>query len=359
MDLAVRDRQLTLRVGAVSLVVVSALVAMLVAFDGCGAPSGFRATVYFDNAGGLREGGEVRVAGQKIGRVMAITLVPMARASAVEHPLHGTGGVAVLIEIENRRAAMAPADGEYFIATRGVLGERYVTIGPPRRDARVGARTGAGGRSLAAGDQVRGIDPPIMDRIWIRTYRNILIVRRFADAVRPEGRAFVDALSELLDTLSSLETEPGAIAGAREQVSQAIAEARALYQTWSSGEFDVTEIRAVIARARATLDAGRASLARVRPLLQVLAAEVARLREQAVPDETRERLASAIARTETTLAMIDDIIADGEELLAMIARGEGTVGGLLNDPEFPEDAKQLGRIIKRQPWRVIGRGRKQ
>jgi hypothetical protein len=35
-------------------------------------------------------------------------------------------------------------------------------------------------------------------------------------------------------------------------------------------------------------------------------------------------------------------------------RREGTLGRLLTDPEFPEDAKELGKILKRQPWRIFG-----
>ena len=34
-------------------------------------------------------------------------------------------------------------------------------------------------------------------------------------------------------------------------------------------------------------------------------------------------------------------------------RREGTLGRLLSDPEFPEDAKELGKILKRQPWRIF------
>ena len=25
----------------------------------------------------------------------------------------------------------------------------------------------------------------------------------------------------------------------------------------------------------------------------------------------------------------------------------------MHDPEFPEDAKELGKILKRQPWKLI------
>jgi hypothetical protein len=41
------------------------------------------------------------------------------------------------------------------------------------------------------------------------------------------------------------------------------------------------------------------------------------------------------------------------ELAQRIARGEGSLGRLLTDPEFPEDTKELGKIMKRQPWKIV------
>jgi hypothetical protein len=41
-----------------------------------------------------------------------------------------------------------------------------------------------------------------------------------------------------------------------------------------------------------------------------------------------------------------------------LADGRGTVGALLHDPEFIDDAKQLGKTLKRQPWRIFGHGAK-
>ena len=48
------------------------------------------------------------------------------------------------------------------------------------------------------------------------------------------------------------------------------------------------------------------------------------------------------------------VMANARGLLAILARGEGSLARLANDPEFPEDAKELGRILKRTPWRIIG-----
>ena len=32
---------------------------------------------------------------------------------------------------------------------------------------------------------------------------------------------------------------------------------------------------------------------------------------------------------------------------------KGSLMKLMHDPEFPEDAKELGKIMKRQPWKII------
>lgn len=41
------------------------------------------------------------------------------------------------------------------------------------------------------------------------------------------------------------------------------------------------------------------------------------------------------------------------ELVRRIARGEGSLGRLRGDAELPEDAKQPGKIRKRQPRRIM------
>ena len=61
-----------------------------------------------------------------------------------------------------------------------------------------------------------------------------------------------------------------------------------------------------------------------------------------------ERMRAAAAKIEPMLAVVDQINQ-------RLARGEGTLGRLSRDPEFPEDAKELGKILKRQPWRIFGR----
>jgi ABC-type transporter Mla subunit MlaD len=344
MDLAFGHA--TQRIGAITLMVLGLLIALLIAFDGCTLRPGFRATVYFEHTGGLREGAEVRVASRAIGEITAISLVS-ARLTAPGHLLYPTGGVAVTIRIENRYRNMAPLEGEYFLAAKGFFGERYLTIGaPPEGEER--------GRDLREGDEVRGIDPPRLDRMLIRTYANLQLARAFARAVKPEADALMDALRTLSATLAELEHVPGGVSDARASMNELVREARALAATWTAGQVSWADIASLAERTETTAARLGAEIANMRARMGMLAAAMGRLGER-IPDDLRERFARALYTAEASLAKAQRTLATARELAAMVARGEGTVGALLYDPEFPEEAKELGRIIKRQPWKLLGR----
>ena len=41
-------------------------------------------------------------------------------------------------------------------------------------------------------------------------------------------------------------------------------------------------------------------------------------------------------------------------MVAIPPKTQGRRLPLQRDPEFPEDAKELGKILKRTPWRIFG-----
>ena len=61
----------------------------------------------------------------------------------------------------------------------------------------------------------------------------------------------------------------------------------------------------------------------------------------------------AIDRVRADLAKLDPLLATVAAIQQSLARGEGSLMKLANDPEFPEDAKELGKILKRHPWRIL------
>lgn len=306
---------------------------------------GVRVEVAFAHVGALREGAPVIVAGRTIGRVESIRLAAPA-ALAAEHPLAGTGGALVVVELDDR--ARWADNAEVFISSKGFLSNRYLELGPPADGA-------APGPPIAAGAVVRGVEPPILDRALQRTWDNLMVSRRFLDEVKPEARALLDQLERLAATLEATEPTPGAFADLAARVRAAVAEARTVGDTLERSGASPAALAALAGRAELALAHLRRRIGELTAAADLLTAELTRAGAalaDAAPALTRLR--AVLADGDRRLAEAQALAANVRGFLAELARGEGSLARLSNDPEFPEDAKELGRILKRQPWRIIG-----
>ncbi len=338
MSVRAADPRLAVRVGAVVLLVLlGAVVYLLVLRDRLFLGDAVTVEVRFHHLGALQEGAPVMVAGQRVGKISGVRLVPRG------------GGVVALARIDADRRHMVPVNGDFFVSSRGIFAERYLEIGPPRDG-------GEADRPVEDGDQVTGADPPQMDRVFYNTWNNLTIARAFLEELRPEASALFDAIDELSATLAWLEPAPGEYDRLRARVSEAVAEGRAVWASLEAAGARPDEITALVARARRAIDAMQASAALIGEKVDVLLAEFERVRDQietAIPGlETKVKKALSLASG--AFAKIERVRGKVEELMGIIERGEGTIGRIQNDPEFPEDAKELGKILKRTPWRVIG-----
>jgi ABC-type transporter Mla subunit MlaD len=293
-----------------------------------------RVQVEFDSVSGLGDGAAVMVAGRRVGTVDSVAL--------------GGKGVTAYVRIDASARDMVPVNGDFFISSRGILSERYLEVGPPRDGS-------APGRAIADGDDVRGSSPPTLDRAIQRTWDNLERARAFAADVGPEARELVTQLRALSDTLGELDPGPGGWAALSVQWSAAIDQARASWQTIADAGADPAHIEALADSVAQTTLAARKALALVRARASLVSAAldqtVARARAGSA---SIHRLRAAIARFDATAATLDHALAQAQALAEAFARGEGSIARLANDPEFPEDAKELGKILKRQPWRVVG-----
>lgn len=334
------------RVGAVVLLLLGGAIAFFVFVAGRVEWSErVRVHVYFKHTGELREGAPIIVGGRAIGSVETIGLAPRGASS----PLGGEDGVDVTLVMSAGDAAKIARGGDVFVAGRGPLSARHLEIGPsPTPD----------GPSLADDPRpLRGIDPPTLDRVLHRTWDNLMIAKRFADEVAPEFQALRVQLRELSATLEGV--APSGLIGA---VSLRV-ELEGLFT-------EVDRLRAALggepglAKLGATLERARATIAQARRVLDLLGAKAEALATSV--DALRGRLGqrgpAAVAAVEVAIAKlrgaidkIDPLLATVQDLSARIARGDGTIGKLARDPEFPEDAKALGKIMKRQPWRIFMR----
>jgi hypothetical protein len=240
--------------------------------------------------------------------------------------------------------------GDVFVSSRGsFLSARHLEIGPsPTPD----------GPTLAEANQpIRGIDPPTMDRVMQRTWDNLMIAKRFADEITPEFHAFRDRLRELAATVETI--APSGVIGAvslRVEID-GLFEQVDKFRAALGGDRGIGQLGLTVDHARETVAQARRVLATLDAKATALTASIAALRAR-LGDRGPAAIAAieaAIAKLRAAMDKVDPLLAKVQDLQQRLARGEGTIGKLANDPEFPEDAKALGKMLKRQPWLLFMR----
>lgn len=346
MGLAVQNEKLTRRVGAGMLGALGLAFVLVFALKGVHCRGAFHVDVYFEHAGALREGAPVIVAGTEIGEVDSIGIVPLAETDAPDHPLHGTGGVVVRVRIEDRYQDRTLDNGEIFVGQAGIISPAYLELGPPPHGQPPGG-------PLHDGDVRRGVSPPLIDRVLQTSYQNLLVSKIFLAQVRPAAGELFDAVERLQGTLQTLEITPGDVARLADSWQRLGEQARAVVDKATDTGVTGDEVRALAGRARATMALTEKTFADLRARVEALTTDVDRLRGQ-VPAGLPERIASVRSKTIESFAKLEHIAATLGEMSAMIERGEGNIGGLTHDPEFADHAKEIGKLLKRQPWKLFG-----
>jgi phospholipid/cholesterol/gamma-HCH transport system substrate-binding protein len=340
------DDKVARRVGVVVMALVAVAAAAVLLVDCSRLRPGIQVTIYYQHIGALEEGADVQVAGRVIGVVTGVQLLPPRAVRDPKHPLHPGGGVAVHVRLQKRYASWTMTDGDYFITAKGVLGEPYIEVGPGPVDR-------PDRRALEDGDAVRGADPARMDQVLVRSFQNMSAFRALLDEISPSARELRDAIVRLEETLRAIEPEPGAYAVLGANLAHLDHAIDALKAGWRAEGIGPGDVRALVRATGDFADHARAELSRVGAVLDRLSADLERVRGS-IPPGLAERLDRAITTARLAAAKVERIVATGQELAQRVEGGQGTVGALLNDPEFIDDAKQLGKILKRQPWRVIG-----
>lgn len=339
MSLLAQDQRLTRRVGAVTLVVTFlACVFFIFIYDQLEWGSRIRVRIHFLATGGLQEGAPFVVAGRPIGKIETIALSPRGASKLLD----GQEGVVVTVVLDANDASHVMRDGDVFVTSRGMLSSRYLEIGPAREP----------GAYLRDGDELRGRDPPTLDRVLQRTWDNLTTAARFAAEIRPEADALGAELDQLRATL--LDIAPEVLFS--DDFSALVEEARRTYAALG-GEPGLARMSKLRDDAASTFDRARQSIAKLRTSADALSASITVLKSRVDSKgvEAFDRIQLAIDRVKAAIEKVDPLLAQVDELKQRIERGEGSLLKLMNDPEFPEDAKELGKILKRQPWKILDR----
>jgi ABC-type transporter Mla subunit MlaD len=316
--------------GAVVLVALGAAVAAMLALEGRHLRPGIELEVELERTGALQVGAGVKLAGLTVGSVDDIRLQPAPAGS--EERTHAL----LVVWIDARHRHLVRETTDFFFNQEGLLGDAYLGIAE---------RPGEPGPPLAAGARVSGVAPPQIDKLLGTSYRNLQAITELLREGIPEIDQLTRALEELERTVKGLPPSGPAWSSALRLVE----EARALGDGVPPG--------AATALAGRAKELGRRQAAALAPLahkLEVLGREAERL-AAALHDPRARHLAAALNDTSRLVQRVDEGLTAAQSLMALVARGEGTIGAFLQDVELADELKAITRTLKRKPWLTLGR----
>lgn len=333
-------KRLELKVGLLVLVALGLLAALVVVLGDFRLGKGFGLTVDFAFTGNLHQGAPVKLAGLKVGRVEQIRFLRPEEQSASKRAY-----VRVKLWLEKRIEGRIYEDAEFYVNTKGVLGEQYLEIVP-----------GTPGKPpLEPGAVVVGMTPPRFDLIVARLYE-------FLDRGTRLLRTDKKTISQLLRaSASAVSTVDKLLKDNQKEIHKILVDADAL----------ASETTQLVKTARAGLGPPKRLDRVIRNVDRVTATLSRRL--DGLFDKTGAALdgvvnvAAAIGKPEQRKLrkLLDRALAIGDriygaagsagKLLARISRGKGSVGALLVKDEIYDDIKELVRDLKRNPWKFLWR----
>jgi ABC-type transporter Mla subunit MlaD len=320
--------------GAAVVLALAAAVAWVLALSDRALGPGLTVRVRMTTAGPLRSGARVRLAGRDVGEVRGAVRFADSDGDHVELTVFVARGWAG----ELRR------NSQIFVATPSVLGEAYLEIGPPALDAERAP-------PVAAGELLSAVDPPDIDHFLARSEESLRRGLALLDENRPALDELLRAGDELLATLAALPADPGQLRRIVDQGALALAAGVDFVRALRSGD--------VIGRTRAAARALGAIVDRATPDVRALGDKLDRalgrldgFGRQFGPD-ARARWAGGLAAARRAVAGAERAAAGVRALADGVARGEGTLGGLLADQELFDDLHETHRLLKSQPWSFI------
>jgi phospholipid/cholesterol/gamma-HCH transport system substrate-binding protein len=329
--------------GAGLVIALGAAIVWVLMFSDRAMGPGVVVRVSMATTGALRVGDKVRLAGRDVGEVRGAVRVHDDRGATGATETSGSH-VELTVFVEREWARELRVNSELFVATPSVLGEAYLEIGPPPHHAPPGP-------PVRGGELLVGVDPPEIDKFLVRSEESVRRALALLRENRPALDELLNAGDELLATLSGLPADRGQLRRIADQTAAAFDAGGSLLAA-------LRDARAV-PRIRAAAHDLSAIADRAGPELSSLGARLDRALDRIDQLSTlfdadrRARIAGAVATVRRAVATGQHIAADVRALAASVARGEGTIGGIMTDVELFDDLHETHRILKSQPWTFI------
>jgi phospholipid/cholesterol/gamma-HCH transport system substrate-binding protein len=353
-----KETAIEVKVGALVLFALALFVAFIFVLGDFQFGKGFHVFVDLDNAGGLKPGADVRIAGIPAGSVERIEF----RGGEFDEAVGRNVFVRVRLTIEPEMSDAIGEGAEMVITTLGVLGEPYVEIvntTPPGPAVEAGAifvgeapvRMDQMLRSLYGG--LQGLDALIatVDNFFQESDLGRLLTEA-ADLADNLDQLVVENRENIRGTIASveqiLEENQDRIPQILENVEGATGEFEELGQSLNRAVGDGSELRNTIRSLEAFLEPAATHAPETFADLQSLIDTL-----DSVVTEQEESLRAALGNLEVITDNFAEASVEANELIAYVNSGRGTVGALIRDDELYDDLRELIRELKRRPWRLI------
>ena len=340
------------RVGFFVLSGVALLVAFLLILGDFSLQRTMKQYVDFAFSGGLQVGAPVKISGIKIGRIASLDLLPGDASPKAAATTGSLGQVAkplvrATLSVNETAGHLFTASARLAVGTEGLIGEPYLELMPGK----------AGDAVLPAKSAIRGVDAVKFHVMFVQAAAVLQAIGGFVGVEDDLG------LDEVGKAVASLVTTLNHLIGERKEIlGQGLADLAG-----SAGDLRaiLKEVKRFVGVGRpldtAIVD-GQASISLVRKelpfLMEMIKGSLTSVEalsgkaNAAISDELVHEMVNSLRET---TKRVEQLTKDVQSMVTLMKRGEGTVGGLVKDPQIYDDVKELMRDLKRNPWKVLWR----
>ncbi len=339
------------RVGLLLLATLGALVGFVLLLGHVRLTPGIAMCADFAFAGHLQQDAPVRLSGMDAGYVKRIELLAGPLGASSAPPVAALGRaerphVRAVMRLDQRFAPLLQQGCTFAVATTGVIGETYLEVVPaPRTDA----------PPLAEGSVVRGVDAP---RLHVMALQMQAVMQTLDGlltnhaAPGDAGQAMVGMLGTLNDILA---TRKETLGHTLDNLSDGAADARVVLQRLRATVGDGAQLQQLLGDTCATVATARPKVAQLLEQSDALLTQLTALGAQVQGGLDPNAVSQMFHDATRSARNVEQATADAARLIRRVDRGEGTVGGLVQDPQIYDDIKELLRDLKRHPWKVLWR----
>ena len=308
--------------------------------------------VDFGYTGALQVGAPVRVSGINIGKVAEIRFFAENETpQTLAHPALGQTLpplVRVRLSVDSSAVARFRNDAQIYVGMNGFIGEAYVEVNP--------------GTGMAAYDKAqvqRGVDAARLHVLMQQASYALEIITKLLQTFLP-----MDASAD--DTTGVAGKAGDLFSSLTDLVHSNADNLHALLEQHVALAAD---LRIVVKRVRDATENGQLQqlLDNGVDVAVVLKRELPHILERVQKDlddlhALAESLKTSSAQAPEIVGRVNEMtkqmqltVVDVQAMVHNVRRGDGTIGGFMNDAQIYDDVKELMRDLRRNPWKFFWR----